>query len=691
MGKTPEILAPCSTFESVKAAVSGGANAIYVGSKSYSARANAKNFEDHELLEVVNFCHSHFVKVYLALNTLIKDNEIAHVLHTVKMACDICIDALIVQDMGLATLIKKSCPQMKLHASTQLSVNSISGVNLLKELGFSRVVLARELTYDEIKNIVNSTDMEIEVFVHGALCMSVSGQCYLSSIIGTRSGNRGRCAQPCRLEFSANNKKGNHHLSLKDLSLIPHSKKLLELGVHTLKIEGRMKRPEYVYQACDNLRYALDNLNVHKEKYQKLENIFSREGFTDGYFTNNIGKNMFGSRKKEDVISATTSLLAQTQKEYQKEVKVSTIDFYLTVKHGENVTLLLKDIIGYEILAEDIPPQKALNVPISYEKCETSLRKTGNTPYTVRDVYITLDSDVNIPISTLNNLRRSCLENLTLKILDREKNNFNLPDIKILPPKVKNTQTLRAIFTDTDIPLQYNECEIVFIPLFSNDDEIKRLLSQGFTLGVVIPSCTFGNDKKIENRLNKIKELNINHVYVNNIGAIYISKKLEMKIHGGYGLNILNSWSVKAFKDIGLTDFISSFELMATHINQMSNDIKKGAYIYGRLPLMTFRNCPMKNVHFSCSECRKNGHQTLTDRLNKQFPIICDGFCSYLLNCNILNVFDKMRDFSRCDFLVLNINVENYVEKVDIFNAFKSGFTMNNTENTKGLYYRAIK
>ena len=290
-----EILAPAGGMESLVAAVRCGANAVYLGTKEINARRGASNFDYDELEKAVEYCHTRNVKVYLALNILVTDSEMKAAYDTVKTALTLGVDAFIVQDLGLAKMIRKHFPTAVLHASTQCSVNTPDGFKKLEELGFKRAVIPREMSIDEIKEIRENTSLELEAFVHGALCMCVSGQCYLSSMLGSRSGNRGLCAQPCRLAFSADGSK-TCDLSLKDLSLIRHIDELSKSGVMSLKIEGRMKRPEYVAASVTACKKALNN-EYDNNFEATLKSVFSRTGFTDGYFT---GKHydMFGTRQK---------------------------------------------------------------------------------------------------------------------------------------------------------------------------------------------------------------------------------------------------------------------------------------------------------------------------------------------------------------------------------------------------------
>ena len=294
-----EILAPAGGKEQLLAAVRAGADAVYLGARNFNARRGAANFEENELFEAVAYCHARNVKVHVTLNTLVTDSELPDLLEEIKYVAKSGADAVIVQDLATAKLVREHCPDIAMHASTQMTIHNLAGAVAAKELGFSRIVLSRELSLNEIKTIAAGTDAELEVFVHGALCMCMSGACYLSSMIGSRSGNRGLCAQPCRLPFHIDGGTGTD-LSLKDLSLVEYLSELSDMGIASFKIEGRMKRPEYVSAAVIACRESLDGAYTQQRR-NELQSLFSRSGFTDGYYISSLGRNMFGKREKENV------------------------------------------------------------------------------------------------------------------------------------------------------------------------------------------------------------------------------------------------------------------------------------------------------------------------------------------------------------------------------------------------------
>lgn len=407
-----EVLAPAGSPESLTAAVRAGADAVYLGGSAFSARAGAKNFDDGELKTAVEYCHARGVKVYLAVNTLLLQDELQKALDFISYACTLPVDALLVQDAGLIRLLQKCAPGLRLHASTQMSIHTPLGASALYEAGIKRVVLSRELSLREIAEIHESSPVELEAFVHGALCMSVSGQCYFSSVLGSRSGNRGLCAQPCRLPFSVTGGTG-HDLSLKDLSMISRMDELSRAGIVSAKIEGRMKRPEYVAAAARACRLAADGEPVPPELVKNLGAVFSRSGFTTGYLDGKLGRDMFGVRSKEDVAGATGAVFAELHGLYNHEYQRIPVHFHLTVQKDQPVVLLAADNGGRTArVSLGETPQPAVSRPIDEERCAEQLKKTGGTPFYAERVTCKIGEGLSVPVSALNKLRRAALEKL---------------------------------------------------------------------------------------------------------------------------------------------------------------------------------------------------------------------------------------------------------------------------------------
>lgn len=410
-----EILAPCGGVESLTAAVNSGANAVYLGETAFSARRNAENFTPEQLREAVRLCHLSGVKVHVALNTLVFDTELAKLEKTVEMLADCGVDAVIVQDFGVAKTIKKIA-DIPLHASTQMTVTSVSGAEMAKEAGFSRVVLAREMSLKEIERVVKSVDIETEIFVHGAICVCLSGQCYMSAMLGGRSGNRGLCAQPCRLNFTCD--KRENVLSLKDLSLIPHLREIEKIGVASVKIEGRMKRPEYVAAAVTACRKALAGETPDMEN---LRAVFSRSGFTDSYYNGTFEK-MQGVRTKEDVTAAPKAI-NELKQLYKDVYKRYSVDISAEI-HGGQPSECTAECDGVSVTVTGGVPQQAINKPSTAEDIAARLSKLGGTVFEPGKVTCNIDSGLILSASAVNSLRRDVIDKLSEKIIERNNPNY---------------------------------------------------------------------------------------------------------------------------------------------------------------------------------------------------------------------------------------------------------------------------
>lgn len=410
-----EILAPCGGAESLTAAVNSGANAVYLGETAFSARRNAENFTPEQLREAVRLCHLSGVKVHVALNTLVFDTELDKLEKTVEMIADCGVDAVIVQDFGVAKTIKKIA-DIPLHASTQMTVTSVSGAEMAKEAGFSRVVLAREMSLKEIERVVKSVDIETEIFVHGAICVCLSGQCYMSAMLGGRSGNRGLCAQPCRLNFTCD--KRENVLSLKDLSLIPHLREIEKIGVASVKIEGRMKRPEYVAAAVTACRKALAGETPDMEN---LRAVFSRSGFTDSYYNGTFEK-MQGVRTKEDVTAAPKAI-NELKQLYKDVYKRYSVDISAEIHDGQP-SECTAECNGVSVTVTGGVPQQAINKPSTAEDIAARLSKLGGTVFEPGKVSCNIDSGLILSASAVNSLRRDVIDKLSEKIIERNNPNY---------------------------------------------------------------------------------------------------------------------------------------------------------------------------------------------------------------------------------------------------------------------------
>lgn len=676
-----EVLSPVGNNAMLEAAVRSGADALYLGAKEFSARRNAENFDTDELKKAVEYCHIRNVKVYLALNIIIKDSEMSSAVKLAQTAYNCGVDGIIIEDLGLCAVLSRLLPEFPLHASTQMSVHSTSALTELKKLGFCRVVAAREMSYEDLKAFCKEAQrlgIEVEVFVHGALCMSVSGQCLLSAFLGSRSGNRGLCAGPCRLAFSVPGGTG-HDLSLKDLSLLSHMKELCDIGVTSFKIEGRMKRPEYVAAATAACRSALDSGFVPKELDVTLKNVFSRSGFTDGYFENKLGRDMFGVRTKEDVTAANTAF-PKLHELYRAERHGVKIRAELTVKTGSPIKLVLDDGKNRAEVSGEVP-QKAVNKAANTESLKNAIDKFGSTPYLAEEIKINCDSGLFVSASALNELRRQATE-----LLDKKRGGTSVSEIHAdyspLPPDKKRNGEVKlyARFEDTfQIPESLDGIDTLIFPL---EKEFNISLS-GISLAVDIPRGIMSEDG-IKSRLRIFKEKGFKTAVCGNISAVKIAKDEGFEIIADTGMNIYNSESAAAVSCMGAKEVILSNEITLDDAAALLSPVSKGIAAYGNIPLMLFKNCPLKNGR-RCDECDKKG--IITDRTGTSFPIRCRMGYSEMLNSVPIWLADKKEDLKAVDFAVLYFTNESPDRVNQVLNAYKKGLPAD-VKFTRGLFYR---
>ena len=678
-----EILAPAGSIESLKAAVRCGANAVYLGGKALNARRNASNFSETELAEAVEYCHARNVKVYLTLNTLVSDGEFETAYDAVKCACRVNADALILQDLGLAAVVRRVCPSMPMHASTQMSVQSIEGIRKLEELGFSRAVLPRELSEKEIIAISSQTDMELEYFVHGALCMCVSGQCLMSSVLGGRSGNRGLCAQPCRLPFGVNGKGGNN-LSLKDLSLTDELQRLEKAGICSFKIEGRMKRPEYVAAAVTACKNSLEN-KKDEEITRSLKAVFSRSGFTKGYFEGKLGSEMFGIRRKEDVEGAG-SVLSGLQRLYDNENPLIPVELSFTFKENEPMKLEAY-ALGFSVCAvSDVCPEKARNKPLDCDGLAQRISKCGGTQFYADKVNIDFAEGLIASAGAINGLRRDALELLEKEIIRREEIFVSPSEYIFTPHKGALKSTHARFFREEQIPENLNGISRVILPVEVSGETVERLCGLGIETAIEIPSAVFSNSDKYIEKLKELKERGASLVWVCTLDGMGIAEKAGLPFVSGFGMNIYNTFSLEEIKRMGGMDCLVSCEMSLSEATKLGGDLPRGVMTYGRIPLMLTRNCPVKNK-LSCGEC--GGKSVLTDRMGVDFPVVCKNGASFVLNSVPLWLGDKKNELRNVDFDLLYFTSESKEECGNVIDAYNNNEKADG-EFTRGLYFRKV-
>lgn len=686
MEKHAEILAPAGGEAQLRAAVLCGADAVYLGLRGFNARAGAENFDENTLPQTVGWCHARGVRVYVTLNTLVTDRELPQWLHSLDAVAAAGVDGVLVQDLGLAKIIRQRYPTLPLHASTQMTIHNLAGARLLEEMGFAQVVLARELSKEEIAAICAGTSMRCEVFVHGALCMSVSGQCYLSSVLGERSGNRGRCAQPCRLDFKSHGR--GYALSLKDLTLTDRLRELEALGVASFKIEGRLKRPEYVAAAVTACRQSLAG---EAPDLETLQSVFSRSGFTDGYYTARRDLTMFGTRTREDA-AAAAAVLGKLSALTRNEVGRLPVDMVLTMAPGEPATLAVTDGTHRVEVAGEVP-QTALTRPTDEELARRALEKCGGTPFYLQNLTCHIGEGLMLPLSALNRLRAAALTALA------EARSVVVPYPQA--PAAAGEPAGRARPTGAPrlgcrlaaaaqaTPAIRRGAGRLSLPLHELAER-PELLETGAERWVAeLPAfCAPQQEEAVMRALRKLKEQGLTAALCGNLGSLLMAREAGLRIIGDYGLNIINSPAAQQAAALGCDEITLSFECERNAARNIHSPVPIGVIAYGRLPLMLLRNCPGKTAA-GCGDCRGINH--ITDRRGEDFPLQCQNRqYTHLLNPRPLFLSDRLPEWDFCDFLTLRFTTETPAECDEVLKMYQTGAAPAGPF-TRGLYYRTLK
>ena len=681
----PELLAPAGNLECVAAAVRNGADAVYLGAKAFSARAFAENFDGDALQTAARLCHLYGAKVYLTLNTLLLENELDKAVETIRQACQAPVDGILVQDLAAWELVRRCAPAMPIHASTQMSVHSLEGVRQLEEMGFTRAVLARELSLEEIAAIRQGCSIELEVFVQGALCMSVSGQCYLSAMVGGRSANRGSCAGSCRLPFTSTGDKTAHDLSLKDNCWANYYQALCDMGVDSLKIEGRMKRPEYVAAACQSYRA----LSLGQDpQLDRLRRVFSRSGFTEGYPSGKRDGNMFGIREKEDVTAADQELLRSLAQSYQKEVPFLPLDLTLTVQPNTPCQLTACCAGQKPVTVTGELPQAAKTRPLTAEEAAASLTKLGGTVFLPGTVTCSIAPGLMLPKSALNALRRQVTEQLTETLSFR-------PQIPFTPihsnplssrPTVQQ-QTAWGRFSGWEqLPRNWEQqLDLAILPVEQLLALQEQILSN--KLAGEAPRMLFGaEEEKFAQQLDMLKEKGITKLLVHGLAQLRLGREKGFTLLGSPFLNITNPVALEQYRQLGVEQAILSPEVTAASLSRWAGE-GTGWLCYGKLPLMVFRACPILAKQ-GCKAC--GGHGALTDRTGRKFEVTChQKQYQELLNCVPFWLADKQEDFRTLGHPVFWFTTESRENCAEILDAYFH--RQKPAENfTRGLYYRGL-
>ncbi len=612
--RLPELLSPAGSPEAFEAAIDGGADAIYVGGTSFNARINARNFSSEDLRAAVKLAHTYGVKVYQTVNIMVYDRELDELLRAAEESADMGMDAFIVSDLGAASLIHRALPEMPLHGSTQMSVHDAAGAILLQKYGFTRVVPARELSKENIETLVRENPLEVEAFIHGALCVSHSGQCLFSSLVGGRSGNRGLCAQPCRLPYcSAEGKCGDRYpLSLKDLSLASHVKEIIESGVASLKIEGRMKSPEYVRGVTKIWRKLLDEgRDASVAELQALSELFSRGGFTDGYYTGSVGKKMLGVRSEED------KQASRDTEKFRKIERKLPLDMTVVLEADQPARLELT-ACGKSVSAEGDIPMAAISAPLDEENVKKCMAKLGDTAFVLQSFSLAMEERLMMPVSRLNALRREGVEKLTALLAEPVSYRVEKPEKKRSERKsiMRNVGRFRDLSQVTQSAQDF--FDVILLP-------IEQYIYHGDKAdGFVFPAVIMDSEREsVAELLEKAAAYGPAYAVVSNLGQIELMKTYlpDTKMIADFRFNTANDESMVFLEALGFESVVLSAELTLPQLRDIHG--AKAALVYGHLPLMTLEKCVLKALYGekACQICDRDAGE-MKDRKGVVFPVV---------------------------------------------------------------------
>lgn len=689
-----ELLSPAGGWDSLVAAVQSGADAVYMGFGAYNARRSAKNFTEEEFSQAVRYCHLRGVKVYLTLNTLLTDRELPGAAELLHKASRLGVDAVLIQDWGVWQLARQAAPELPLHASTQMSLHTLGGARRAAELGLTRVVLARELSRRDIAAICRDCPAEVEVFAHGALCMCYSGQCALSAVIGGRSGNRGTCAQPCRLPYGVNAPAaGGHPLSLKDANLSPYLQELEDMGVACLKLEGRMKRPEYVAVITSIYRRLIDEKRgPTAAESQALEQAFSRSGFTDGYYRHRKGPAMFGTRPEN--APEPKELFNETRKLYENgEHKRIPITMQAAIFPDKPAALTVSDG-AHAVTVTGPVPEVARNRALTAEDTAERLQKTGGTVFRCETAEVSIGDGLMLSASAINGLRRDALDALAAaRTAVPERRSLPTPALPeretFSPAAPKLTCSIARLDQLTDAVAE--TVELVYVPI----ELLPRLTDYRgrAKLCAVLPRVWRDGDEAV---FRKILETTpaLSAVSIGNAGHMAIVEGLPLEKRGDFGLNVFNSRAVDFWRQQGLDSVTVSFELRHQQVRVLRKYLPCEGIVYGRLPLMVTENCMTGNA----GNCRGDkrlcdGENYLTDRTGARFPLLGQYGCRCEIeNSRTLFLADKL-EWRNCGltYARLRFTTESPAQCDAALRRYLGEGEWMPEKFTRGLFYRGVE
>ena len=691
-----ELLSPAGSPEAVIAAVQNGADAVYLGMGDFNARRGAKNFTNEEFEKAVTYCRVRGCKVYVTLNTLVNDREMGAAVDAARLASECGADGIIIQDLGLISAIRRALPDIPLHASTQMSIHNLAGVQAAAEMGLTRAVLARELSLEEIAYITKNAPIETEIFVHGALCFCHSGQCYMSSLIGRRSGNRGMCAQPCRMQYSLGGRMDDYPMSLKDNCLVDRLREIEEAGVACIKIEGRMKRPEYTAIVTGIYSKALrEHRQPTPEEMTMLTKAFSRQGFTQGYF-NGDKKDMLGVRGEPE--EGTEKIFTVARRAYADgELRRVPVHFYTVAEKGERIKAIAFDDDGHKAVTYGPVPEKAKRQGLTDGYLVEQMFKTGGTPYNCVENKAKTDPGLYLAAAEINELRRKLISELSAqRSAPPTRRSLDLPAPPKNVPTVADPKLIIQVRTAEQLTKELADLRpaYIYVPAMIMAAEPKLVLpfvEKGSVPVAVLPRIV--NDaqmKEVYATLQKLFDYGVNEALVGNLGQVVMARRAGMKLRGDFGLNAFNSYTLEMLNEMGFLSATASFELRIAQIKDMAKPLDTELIIYGRLPLMVSDQCIIKE---SAGRCACQTPAQMADRMGSVFPVVKEYGCrNVVYNAHKLYLADKKEDLYSAGLwgLRMMFTTESARECVEVAKGHMGLSDYKPNVLTRGLYYRGV-
>ncbi|MBQ1236201.1 MAG: U32 family peptidase [Oscillospiraceae bacterium] len=692
-----ELLSPAGSPEAIIAAVQNGADAVYMGMGNFNARRGAKNFSEEEFQRAMRYCRVRGCKVYVTMNTLVNDREIESALQTARFISEAGADGIIIQDLGLASAIRQYLPDIPLHASTQMAIHNLKGVEAAAEMGMTRAVLARELSFEQIKFITQNAPIETEVFVHGALCFCHSGQCYMSSLIGRRSGNRGMCAQPCRMQYSLGGRMDDHPMSLKDNCLVEYLQQLEDAGVACLKIEGRMKRPEYTAIVTKIYSKALkEHRQPSPEEMLELERAFSRQGFTQGYF-NGDKQDMFGTRSEAPDKEAEKMFTLARKAYSDSEIRRVPVHFYTVAEKATPIKAIAFDDEGNKAIATGAVPEKARGQGLTETYITEQMFKTGGTPYNVVENRAQAQPGLHLPASAINELRRNLVNELS-----EQRAKPPVRRVGTMPTKPKSLPVsgdpamIFQVLTEDQLTeeLAALKPRLLYAPMTlmqEHFDKLRPFIENGTTPVAVLPRVITDTEMPaVYEIVSKLFDQGINEALIGNLGHAMLAKQAGMHLRGDFALNAFNSLTMEMIKNAGFLSATASFELRLSQIKDLSKTLDTELIVYGRLPLMVSDQCIIRHSAGRCA-CQTPGQ--MADRMGSIFPVVKEFGCrNVIYNAHKLYLADKANDIYEAGLwgLRMMFTTESPRECVEVAKGYMGLSDYKPNVLTRGLYYRGV-